>query len=1130
MSIQRCIMRAVGLGSCAAIFSFVAVGQDAAAAISMGVVANTNAPKYAQGEVLVKFKAPPAGANALSASTMLSQTTLGAISTKKYTLLDTTLVTSATQNTAELVSKLKTNPHIEVVVPNYISTLHATNDPDYSKLWGIENIGQTVNSVTGTPDADMDVKEAWTIEQGDASVVVAVLDTGVDYTHPDLAANMWNGLANHGYDFAGDANGNNDDDPMPSHWHGTHVAGTIGAVSNNAQGISGVAQHVSIMALKVFRPNNYAYDSDILEALEFVLQKVNEGENIVAINASYGGPSYNPIILDAINRLGAKGVLFCASAANSNADIDTRPSYPAAYDADNIISIAATDQHDKLAWFSNYGSVGVDVAAPGVNVYSTMPNGAYGFANGTSMAAPHVVGSIALLASHMPDTSVAQRKRIILAYADVKDGLIGKMRSSGRVNIFNALGHDINLLTPIDDAFATHYETAVAMDILANDISANIESLAISSVTTPANGSVVIESNGTLTYTPDAGFSGIDSFIYTVTDGSDSKSATVTISVKTESIDIPDPRLAECIRAVLRVEDVLDITQELALTITRLSCANVTDLTGIEYLANLEYINISNTHTQYSLTSLFAIRGLSKLTQAHFLIKNLSDISAVANLVNLERLEIGMGDFSDISALSTLTKLTQLSIANTKLKDISVLSSLPRLTSVNLDYNFIDDISPLSTLANLKNIALSFNNISDISALSHLNRVWSIGLAGNNVVDVSPLANLRVDGSLLFRGNKICDFTPLDHISPSDISGKNKQDRAACYGSVTTYENGSDGNTAGWRVYDNTPSGAKVLNIYDRHKESRVIELYDTQYQSRQNGYILGAHSGANAWNNRTERIIEWDMQYSENYTVFISLKTTKGHRYLYYTASSYDSGLRSGSKYIHHGLGPISKNGTWQRFTRDLDADLAEFEPDNSIISINAFLIRGSGKVDNIKLKQNHFALYEDPDNYAANALLYNTNGWRVYDNDPVGATVTNKHDSQMGRAIVLSGSSRANGYIFGDPNPANANAWNNQTDRTIHWKMNFNEIYTVYISAQTTKGHRYLYYDSRDSDLGLNSSGRYIHHGLGVTSKDGTWQTFTRDLDADLAEFEPDNSIISVNAFLVRGSGRINKIWMTE
>jgi len=167
------------------------------------------------------------------------------------------------------------------------------------------------------------------------------------------------------------------------------------------------------------------------------------------------------------------------------------------------------------------------------------------------------------------------------------------------------------------------------------------------------------------------------------------------------------------------------------------------------------------------------------------------------------------------------------------------------------------------------------------------------------------------------------------------------------------YEDAEDGNTSGWRVYDNDPVDANVLNIYNDDKQSKVIEL---QGNGTENGYILGNWStGDGAWSNTQQKIISWNMNYSESFYVFISLQTSNGHRYLYYTAddSDSDSGVSNDGEYIHHGLGSQSTDGAWHIFTRDLDADLKEFESENEVISVNAFLIRGSGLVDDIELKR---------------------------------------------------------------------------------------------------------------------------------------------------------------------------------
>jgi subtilisin family serine protease len=507
------------------------------------------APKFADNEIIITFKD---GKKSSKMFTRLLQQFLGEKEYKEheYKAIGAMHIKSNKFGTKALLNILKNSVfsnYIENVSPNNIMVLNATNDSDYNQLWAISNRGQEVNSKKGTADADMDVAEAWEKTTGDSNVVVAVLDTGVDYQHSDLYENMWNGNKNHGYDFAGDDNGVNDDDPMPDtpygdkgHYHGTHVAGTIGAVSNNESGITGVAQKVSIMAIKVFRPNGYGYSNDILEGLDFVAQKVDEGVNIVAINASYGGGgSQGDATNEAIKKLAEKGVVFCAAAGNDGSDNDAEPVYPASYDAPNIISIAATDQNDALAEFSNYGKNSVDVAAPGTNILSTYPEDKYAYLQGTSMATPNVAGSVALLAAYYPDSTMEERRAMIVDNVDIKDALNGKMVFGGRVNINNALKEkDVepepnNAPVAKDDNASTSYETPVIIDILVNDNDKDGDKLTIDSFSTPTNGTVE-KKDGKLIYTPNDNFSGEDSFDYVITDGEEKSEAKVTITVKEE--------------------------------------------------------------------------------------------------------------------------------------------------------------------------------------------------------------------------------------------------------------------------------------------------------------------------------------------------------------------------------------------------------------------------------------------------------------------------------------------------------------------------------------------------------------------------------------------------------------------
>lgn len=342
-------------------------------------------------------------------------------------------------------------PEVAYAEPNYkVQALKLPNDPQFGSLWGMNNTGQT----GGTTDADIDAPEAWDLSTGSQDVVVGVIDTGVDYTHNDLAANMWvneteyNGTA--GVD--DDGNGIIDDihgarwtngdgtvtsgDPMDGNGHGTHCSGTIGAVGDNGIGVAGVNWSVRIMALKFLDDEGSGYDTDAIAALEYAIQN---GAHLTS--NSWGGGGYSQAMVDAINAAGAANQLVIAAAGNDYGnDNDANPMYPASYSPDNIIAVAASDHTDNIAYFSNYGAETVDLAAPGVNILSTVPGNGYdGSYSGTSMATPHVSGVAALLLSRNPGA----------AYQDLKDWILdnvtplpqwdGLVVSGGRLNAADAL-------------------------------------------------------------------------------------------------------------------------------------------------------------------------------------------------------------------------------------------------------------------------------------------------------------------------------------------------------------------------------------------------------------------------------------------------------------------------------------------------------------------------------------------------------------------------------------------------------------------------------------------------------------------------------------------------------------------
>jgi len=295
------------------------------------------------------------------------------------------------------------------------------NDPGVSQQWALNAISASA---------------AWNVTTGTRGTIVAVIDTGVDYTHPDLIANMWvnptAGAADkYGYDFA-----NNDSNPMDDNGHGTHVAGIIGATGNNGTGVTGVNQHTKLMALKFMDANGSGYTSDAIRAIDYA---ISHGAKI--LNNSWGGNLPDSQLQAAIARAQSAGVIFVVAAGNESANDDVTPSYPTQYGKtlNNVVSVAATDQNDRLASFSNYGPTTVMIGAPGNSIYSTIPGGGYGIKSGTSMATPMISGALALLWDAHPTWTYSQIINKLKTSVDVQPSLQGKVISNGRLNLAKLL-------------------------------------------------------------------------------------------------------------------------------------------------------------------------------------------------------------------------------------------------------------------------------------------------------------------------------------------------------------------------------------------------------------------------------------------------------------------------------------------------------------------------------------------------------------------------------------------------------------------------------------------------------------------------------------------------------------------
>lgn len=357
----------------------------------------------------------------------------------------------------EVVAQYKMLSEVEYAEPNIQIKLehegagnhvHA-NDELFYKQWGLFNHGQD----SGKSGADISAMQAWATTKGSSDVVVAVLDSGVDYTHPDLKNNIWRRpgviIAYQDEDLTAegpidDINGLNlledTGDPMDDNGHGTHCAGIIGAEGGNEIGVAGVNWTVKIMPLKFMDAEGIATVRDAIEAINYVLNRKRAGVNVRIISSSWGTMTRSRALEDVIRKAGDEGILVVAAAGNANSDNDAKPHYPSSYDLNNVISVAALNRNDELTTFSNFGATSVDIAAPGQQIVSTWLEHGFQEKQGTSMATPFVAGVAALVLAANPGISITELRARLLKSADPLPSLKGKVATGGRINAAKALG------------------------------------------------------------------------------------------------------------------------------------------------------------------------------------------------------------------------------------------------------------------------------------------------------------------------------------------------------------------------------------------------------------------------------------------------------------------------------------------------------------------------------------------------------------------------------------------------------------------------------------------------------------------------------------------------------------------
>lgn len=374
---------------------------------------------------------------------------------RAYTLVPGLELVQTRVRVEEAIARLA--PFVEYAEPDHVVRHTATpNDTYYGLQWGLHNTGQTIaGNDPGTNDADIDAPEAWNTTTGGAGLVIADLDTGGQLNHPDLAANVWvnpgeiagNGIDDDGNGYVDDVRGwdfySNDADPSDSNGHGTHTAGTIGAVGNNGVGVTGVAWTCKVMVLRFLGPQG-GFDSDAIEGLQYATAK-----GVRVSNNSYVSTSYNQSFYNAINAAKAANHVFCAAAGNAGSNNDSIGYYPASYNLDNVISVAATTNDDQRASFSNYGASSVDLGAPGDNIASTYTSSNYVYLSGTSMACPHVAGAVGLVTLQNPGWSYSQVRSRILSTVRPVSSLAGITATGGVLNLAAAIGGGSGNTAPV---------------------------------------------------------------------------------------------------------------------------------------------------------------------------------------------------------------------------------------------------------------------------------------------------------------------------------------------------------------------------------------------------------------------------------------------------------------------------------------------------------------------------------------------------------------------------------------------------------------------------------------------------------------------------------------------------------
>ena len=468
----------------------------------------TAGPKYRPGSLLVRFRK-----GVTSKAMSSAHAAVGASVVRAYRIVPglQRVQLPAGGSLARALRAYRHNPAVQYAEPDYrvqiVGNPVTPNDPMFSQQWDMNNTGQ----LGGTIDADIDAPEAWSITTGSSSVYVGVIDTGVDYNHEDLSANVWSSpfgftvgstncaIGSHGFNAISSPAPADPCDPMDDNNHGSHTSGTIGAAGNNGKGVAGVNWNVTLIPCKSFDASGNGFDSDAVTCLEFFKDlKDNHGINLVTTSNSWGGPDFSQALLDAIDAQRSSGILFIAAAGNSTLDNDLSGFFPADYYLPNLIAVAATNRTDALSSFSDFGKRTVHLGAPGEQILSTTRNNTYSVFSGTSMATPHVAGVIALLKAQDGSRDWRALKNLVLAGGDNKPSMSSTTVTGKRLNANGSLtcsnSRVTSRLLPVGDPASATIGAPVQLAVL--NINCAAPAGGVTATITPGNTVVTLLDDG----------------------------------------------------------------------------------------------------------------------------------------------------------------------------------------------------------------------------------------------------------------------------------------------------------------------------------------------------------------------------------------------------------------------------------------------------------------------------------------------------------------------------------------------------------------------------------------------------------------------------------------------------------